>query len=76
MKLTPREWDVVEALAGGARSYGELARSLEPPVSWRTAEAHVIAINAKLRAEFEPKLAPHMRVLVWVLLEHCSENTE
>lgn len=64
-ELTPRELDVVKAIRGGARSLSEIARALDPPVSWRTAEAHVTSINRKLTADFEPKLTPLWRVLMW-----------
>lgn len=75
-ELTPRELDVLEVIAGGARSLREVARTLDPPVSWRTAEAHVTAINRKLPADFEPKLSPALRVLVWVLVRRASEFSE
>jgi DNA-binding NarL/FixJ family response regulator len=74
--FTTRELEVIDALAGGARSLSEIARALDPPISWRTVEAHVIACNAKIRADFEPRLTPYLRVLVWVLTDGTSVESE
>jgi len=69
MALTRRELDVVGAIQSGARSLGAIARALDPPVSRRTAEAHVTAIATKLPEDFEPATVPFWRVVLWVQTE-------
>ena len=64
MKLTPRQEEVLEAIRGGARSVKAIARELDPPVSPRTAEFHVLKIAACLGADGNP---PKMRVILYAL---------
>jgi DNA-binding NarL/FixJ family response regulator len=65
VRLTSRELDVIDVIHGGARSFSDIARELEPPVSPRTVEAHVRAISRKIGDDFEPRLTPLLRVIFW-----------
>lgn len=65
--MTPRELEVLEAIRRGARSLSSIARALDPPVSPRTAEAHVTAIARKLPTDYEPTAGILMRVILWTV---------
>jgi len=70
LRFTPRELEVLESIQSGRRSHHAIARWLDPPVSHRTAEAHVTAISLKLDPEYEPESLPFLRVILYALLEH------
>lgn len=72
--LTPREREVIYVIRSGRRSTIAIARALDPPVSPRTAEAHVYAIAEKLPGSFEPATNPLLRVILYALLD--PENPE
>lgn len=64
--LTPRELEVVEAIRDGARSLQAVARALDPPISRRTAEAHVARIVEKRLNGFEPDVPGFWRIVMLV----------
>jgi FixJ family two-component response regulator len=76
VRLTPREIEVLGTIRGGARSLPSIARALDPPVSPRTAEAHVTAISAKLPDVFEGSSSPLLRVILWVLVDAHTGGPE
>lgn len=63
--LTSRELEVLYVVLLGERSLSAIARALDPPISPRTAEAHVYNIAEKLPAEFEPSVSPFWRVVMY-----------
>ena len=69
LNLTPREIEVLEAIREGSRSLPSIARRLDPPISHRTAEAHVSSIAEKLPTDHEPDSSPFLRVMLWVLVD-------
>lgn len=69
LTLTPREGEILEAFRGGARSLSAVARAVDPPISSRTAEAHVASIAEKLPTDFEPEVPGFWRVVILVCLE-------
>lgn len=63
--MTPRELQVIGCILEGARSLPAIAAALEPPVSRRTAEAHVASIASKIDEGFEPDTPGFWRVVIW-----------
>lgn len=44
-----------------------VARRMDPPISKRTAEAHVASIAEKIPADFEPLCPGFWRVVLWAV---------
>lgn len=63
--MTPRELQVIDCILEGARSLPSIAAALDPPVSRRTAEAHVASIASKIDEGFEPDSPGFWRVVIW-----------
>lgn len=65
--LTERELEVLYIIGLGTRSLAGIARKLDPPISHRTVEAHVTNIDGKLPEDFEPRVPPFWRVVLFVV---------
>lgn len=74
--LTDRELEVLEVIVVGCRSLSHIARELDPPISRRTAEAHVTNIDGKLPRDFEPSVPPFWRVILFVVRSSSTGKTE
>jgi len=70
--VTPRELEVLQALRAGARSLEAIARAVDPPISRRTAEAHVSSMAAKLDEDFEPGCPGFWRLVILVAVEEAT----